>query len=240
MLFRPPEIPPSNLKFKPILPKLITKANNNEIPEFHILPPAPPHNDQQVSFKITEIPSTEPQDEVIEIEDDEPENHSESPEEDPKFEYEDEGSDQEDPNFEGSDSSSSESDSDSDFSYPAPRNPAIVKRILAKSRKVLRFTCKVCQRKFASSADLKKHRERHERDVECKICGCFLAEKYLKGHLEAHGPSQLVLKKKEVKPEVEWECSVCGAGFKNESSLVQHETIHGQRIVYTIDGKVGK
>lgn len=84
------------------------------------------------------------------------------------------------------------------------------------------FVCSFCKKTFSDKNALEIHKEFHYQISDCKICGTRVLSEFLGSHMKSHCI------------EI-FKCLTCGATFKTENNLKQHENSHGVKIVYTID-----
>uniref|UniRef100_A0A336MX27 CSON005445 protein n=1 Tax=Culicoides sonorensis TaxID=179676 RepID=A0A336MX27_CULSO len=83
-----------------------------------------------------------------------------------------------------------------------------------------KHVCNICEKKFMTNAQLKKHRVIHtgEKPHACEICGQrFSFRAGLKDHQATHAETR------------DFICDVCSAGFKNNKALRKHHAVHEDR-----------
>lgn len=80
--------------------------------------------------------------------------------------------------------------------------------------------CNICEKKFMTNAQLKKHRVIHtgEKPHSCDICGMrFSFRAGLKDHMATHAETR------------DFICEICTNAFKNMKALRKHKAVHEER-----------
>ena len=80
-----------------------------------------------------------------------------------------------------------------------------------------RYVCNICDKKFPTNADLKKHKRIHtgERPYQCQVCQKrFTQIGHLTSHMKSHSNQK------------DYACEICDTRFKYSCSLKKHYRIH--------------
>ncbi|CAH1791666.1 unnamed protein product [Owenia fusiformis] len=94
--------------------------------------------------------------------------------------------------------------------------------------KLVKFTCVVCNRGFATKKFYRRHLESHTKPYQCDQCGRkFTRSEHLKSHEGVHNG------------EYPYKCKLCDAGFRENRALRKHlDKEHGVELPKFASGKV--
>lgn len=89
-----------------------------------------------------------------------------------------------------------------------------------KKTKTKQLKCGVCNKELKSLDTLKRHRQIHEKRIQCPICSFHFVPRRFETHLKDHE-----IKEKEPK----FECNVCSKKFFKNENLSAHLKLHQAR-----------